>query len=272
MPEVPPGLAVLQLRFAEAMRTPLEIGDAGGHYRLHPERYPKGLSARICPDRGQPGAIRLASYNRQYWFRLLTVMQEEYPLLRHLLGIGDFNRMAIDYLTAFPSRSPQLRHLSDSLVDFLEADEAWGTLQSRQCARLEHAHIQAFDARHCSPAVLTAAALSAPLRLQPHLSLVAEGWDLVDWRARVRLDHDDAIAVTLVERPAWWAIWRHRDGVRSTRLGAHQHALLARIAAGEPLSVACAGLAEALDEEQTAFVMANIQGWFTRWAASGWFC
>ena len=272
MPEVPPGLAVLQQRFAEAMRTPLELGTAEGGYRLHPERYPPELTASICPDRGQPGAIRLASYNRQYWFRLLTVMQEEYPLLRHLLGLSDFNRMVIDYLTAYPSVSPQLRHLSDALVDFLAEHEGWGSRRRRQCARLEHAHIQAFDAEHRPPAVLTAATLSAPLRLQPHLTLIAEDWDLVDWRARVRLDHDDAITVILTERPAWWAIWRHRDGVRSTRLGAHQHALLVRIAQGEPLSAACAGLAEGLDETQTAFVMANIQGWFSRWAASGWFC
>ena len=147
VPEVPTGLALLQRRFAEAMRTPLEIEAAEGSYRLHPERYPAALTSGICPDRGQPGAIRLASYNRQYWFRLLTVMQEEYPLLRHLLGVGDFNRMAIDYLTACPSASPQLRHLSDALVDFLVAHEGWGTAENRQCARLEHAHIQAFASR-----------------------------------------------------------------------------------------------------------------------------
>lgn len=272
VPKLPPGLEALQRGFAAAMRTPLEIGEAEGSYRLHPERYPAQLTASICPDRGQPGAIRLASYNRQYWFRLLTVMQEEYPLLRHLLGISDFNRMVIDYLTAHPSTSPQLRHLSDALGGFLAEHEGWGSRRNRQCARLEHAHIHAFDALHRPAVAMTATALGAPLQLQPHLSLIAEDWDLVDWRARARRDHDDTLEVTLTERPAWWAIWRHGDAVRSTRLGAHQHALLARIAQGETLSAACAGLAEGLDEAQTAFVVANIQGWFSRWAAHEWFC
>ena len=54
---------------------------------IHKESVPMGDThfldhGRINPDRGQTGAARLSSYNRQYWFRLLSVMQEEYPLLR----------------------------------------------------------------------------------------------------------------------------------------------------------------------------------------------
>ncbi len=270
--EVPPGLSELQAQFSEAMRTPLRILDAAGSYTLQTGAYPEALTGRINPDRGQAGAARLSCYNRQYWFRLLSVMQEEYPLLRHLLGVTDFNAMVIDYLTAHPSTSPRLRHLSDHLVGFLEGSQAWGSRQRVQCARLEHAYIQAFDAEHRPPMAMTAAALTAPLTLQPHLSLVTEDWDLVDWRAQVREDADDAITVTLAPRTAWWAIWRGAEGMTATRLGMHQHALLVRLVAGEPLGVACAGLAETLDAEGQALVTGNIQAWFAQWASAGWFC
>ncbi|MDG1479441.1 MAG: DNA-binding domain-containing protein [Myxococcota bacterium] len=270
--EAPPGLSELQAQFSEAMRTPLRILDAAGGYAVQTGAYPPALTGRITPDRGQPGAARLSSYNQQYWFRLLTVMQEEYPLLRHLLGVTDFNAMVIDYLTAHPSTSPRLRHLSDRLVGFLEGSQVWGDPQRVQCARLEHAYIQAFDAAHRPPMAMTAAALTAPLTVQPHLSLVVEDWDLVDWRAQVRRDADDAIAVTLSARTAWWAIWRGAEGTIATRLGRHQHALLCRLAAGEPLGAACAGLAETLDAEGQALVVENIQAWFAQWASAGWFC
>ena len=269
-PLPPPGLSALQLDFAAAMRTPLEMTEAPGGYRLHPEQYPDALTARISPDRGQPGAIRLASYNRQYWFRLLSVMQEEYPLLRHLLGISAFNALMVDYLTAHPSTDPRLRHLSDALVGFLEASACEARLV--QCARLEHAWINAFDAAHRPLAVLGPDALSAPLQLQPHLTLFLEDWDLVDWRMKVRRDDADEVAVSLTAAPGWWVIWRAAEGVTATRLSAPQHHLLRRIADGEPLAVACAGLATELDPAQTAAVMKGIQGWFARWAAAGWFC
>ncbi len=272
MPDTPAGLAAMQAQFAAAMRTPLRILDDAGSYEIRTGEYPEALTARIRPDRGQPGALRLASYNRQYWFRLLSVMQEEYPLLEHLLGITDFNRMVIDYLTAHPSPAPQLRHLSDALVGFLRDSSRWSDPRLVQCARLEYAYIQAFDAASLPVIALDAATLSAPLRLQPHLSLVAEDWDLVDWRAKVRHDGDDAVSVVLAERSAWWAIWRSREGVSASRLGRHQHDLLVRLHRGEPLAAACAGLAAGLDEADTALVMGNIQAWFARWAAAGWFC
>lgn len=272
MPEAPDGLATLQAQFASAMRTPLRILDAAGSYEITTGAYPQALTDRINPDRGQSGAVRLSSYNRQYWFRLLTVMQEEHPLLRHLLGVTDFNVLVIDYLTAHPSSSPRLRHLSDALVGFLTDSKRWGSLERVQCARLEHAYIQAFDAAHQVPLAMTAATLTEPLRLQPHLTLLAEDYNLVDWRAQVRHDADDAIAVTLDERASWWAIWRGPEGVTASRLGRHQHALLTRLGAGEPLGAACGGLAETLDAEGRALVMGNIQAWFTRWAGVGWFC
>ena len=263
-PVPPPGLAALQADFSAAARTPLALDDAGD-YLLPVERYPAAIAARIVSARGQPGAVRLGTYNQQYWFRLLTVMQEEYPLLSRLMGLLDFNRMVIDFLTAHPSSHPTLRHLSDPLVGFLMASSAWGSAQRVQCARLEHAYIVAFDAAALPPPA--AVSLTAPLRLQPYLRLHAEDWDLVMWRKRVREDAD--VAVVLAARAGWWMIGRAPRGrLTATPLTALQFRLLTRLAAGQPLAVACTDLA---GPEEEATLAAEVGGWLAGWAKRGWF-
>ncbi len=278
-PAPPPGLAALQAALAGAISAPLEIPEAGGVARIFPERYPEAARAAVTGARARSGPERLASYNRQYWYRLLTVMQEEYPLLQRLLGIAEFNRLAVAYLDARPSRSPLLRHLSDGLGDFLEGHPRWGRPALRQCARLEWLYIHAFDAAalpRLDPAALpparAAALASEPLRLQPHWSRFAEGWDLVAWRRRVggRGGAEVAVEVTLTPSPGRWAIYRD-GGVRAEPLTPLQDQLLARLAEGRSLSDACAAMAGELPAAQLAEVAAGIQGWFARWAGLGWF-
>src|SRR5437868_5990694 len=46
---------------------------------------------------------RLEIYNRQYWFRLLDVMEEDFPGLRAVLGPAGFDRLARAYLAKYPS-------------------------------------------------------------------------------------------------------------------------------------------------------------------------
>ncbi len=268
-PVAPEGLAALQSAFGAAIATPLALAEEPPRLRL--EDYPPA-AIRATVGRGdRTAAERLGAYNRQYWFRLLTVLQEEYPLLRHLLGIAEFNRMASAYLHAHPSRSPLLRHLSDGLEGFLAGDTPWSRPELRQCAALEHAYIRAFDALELPPLDPSAQALSAPLALQPHLSLFREDWDLVAWRRRVWKDEDDAIAVSLSPSRGWWAIYRAGSVLRSEPLDAERYLLLERLGAGLSLADACDGLEALLDAEALARVAAGIQGWFARWSALGWF-
>ena len=274
-PEPPEGLAALQEAFGEAIATPLLIG--GPETLIQVDRYPEPALRAVSGHGGRSGPERLMTYNKQYWFRLLTVMQEELPLLRHLMGLTAFNQMVTDYLDAHPSRSQLLQHLSDDLEGFLAGSERWGRPAWRQAARLERHYIRAFDAAALpalDPAALppevAAGLLTAPLRLQPHWALFEEGWDLLSWRRRVKGDADDAIAVTLTAQPGRWAIYRS-GRVQAEALTVAQLRLLERLAAGLSLQAACDGLAEVLDPEGMAEVGAGIQSWFARWVALGWF-
>lgn len=271
--EPPEGLAALQAAFGQAIATPLEIG--GPETLIQVDRYPRLALTAVKPHGGRSAPERLATYNKQYWFRLLTVMQEEFPLLCRMMGLTAFNQMVTEYLTRYPSRSQTLRNLSDSLQPFLAESERWGRPEWRQAARLERRYIHAFDAASLpalDPSTLSpedaTSLLTSPLAMQPHWSLFEEGWDLVAWRRRVK--EDEAVEVALEARLALWAVFR-RGRVQVEPLTTAQHALLGRLASGLSLQDACDGLGDVLDEEGMAEVGAGIQRWFARWVELGWF-
>src|ERR1700685_320408 len=62
---------------------------------------------------------RLEIYNRQYWFRVLDCLYDDYPGLRAILGETKFRRLRIAYLEKHPSASFTLRDLGNRLEQFL---------------------------------------------------------------------------------------------------------------------------------------------------------
>lgn len=57
-------------------------------------------------EQGHISAVeRLGTYNRGYWFRLFTILQDEFPTLIKLINYNEFNRLAQEYLQVFPSCS-----------------------------------------------------------------------------------------------------------------------------------------------------------------------
>jgi hypothetical protein len=59
---------------------------------------------------------RLEIYNRQYWFRVLDCLYDDYPGLRAILGERKFMKLATAYLARYPSDSYTLRDLGNPLV------------------------------------------------------------------------------------------------------------------------------------------------------------
>src|SRR5260221_11545750 len=47
---------------------------------------------------------RLEIYNRQYWFRVLDCLHDDYPGLRAILGTKKFTQLATAYLAKYPSQ------------------------------------------------------------------------------------------------------------------------------------------------------------------------
>jgi hypothetical protein len=75
----------------------------------------------ISPNDRLSSFERLEIYNRQYWFRLISAVSEDFPALNALLGPKRFDPLILAYLNENQSTSWTLRDLGAKLPNFLEA-------------------------------------------------------------------------------------------------------------------------------------------------------
>jgi len=171
-------LLELQRKMASAVMRPLTA-----NYRMR-DKTEDGRSMHaeaICfikPTTRVDSFERLEIYNRQYWFRLMSALAEDFPGLQAILGEKQFEALSIAYLTANRSHSYTLRDLGSGLGQWLRANPKWAGSRyslSIDVVRLEWAYVEAFD-RAEEPA-LTLSDLSvldenSRLSLQPHVRLL----------------------------------------------------------------------------------------------------
>src|SRR5216683_4172940 len=118
-------LAALQRAVARAVMQPLTRSErmqrsapGGGRMSFYAARY-------IKPNDRLTSFERLEIYNRQYWFRLLSGMIEDFPGLRAVLGERRFEEMCKAYITDCPSQSFTLRNLGARLESWLRKHPKW---------------------------------------------------------------------------------------------------------------------------------------------------
>lgn len=237
---------------------------------------------------------RLEIYNRQYWFRLLDCLYEDYPGLRAVLGDRRFLRLATAYLVRHPSTSPVLRDLGSRLVDFIRAEPGW-TAPHRELALdmagLEWAQIVAFDGEFRRPTSLKRLAGIDParihLRLQPFITLLKLSFPVDEVVIRLFRAQDDklrgeasnavesglrprarSIASRIAPGNVWLLVHRQENSVYFKRLTEPQHRVLRALDRGASLAAAC----ETLGRRPFARIgSADVQSWFRDWTALGFF-
>jgi hypothetical protein len=171
-------LLELQRRMAEDVRRPL-TSDYGMQKTTGNGGSTEEIAASyIAPNARLSSFERLEIYNRQYWFRLITVVSEDFPALNALLGPKRFDALTLAYLAENPSTSWTLRDLGSALPAFLERHPEFTRRPHRlavDVAKLEWAYVEAFDGKHLDPITAEDAGSVGPdsrLLLQPHLQLL----------------------------------------------------------------------------------------------------
>ena len=172
-------LASTQRAFYSALLEPL-AGRSRSHTKLPlgndvlPASF-KAIADRLIRESGQLTALeRLELYHRQYWYRLLDSIEEDFPFLQKFLGPDRFWKIIERYLTSHPSRSFTLRHLGKMLPSFLdsvreihEEELPWATA----IASIEWAMLESFEALDL-PVPAVDDFITQPVILQPHVRLL----------------------------------------------------------------------------------------------------
>ena len=288
-------LRAIQRAFATGITRPLTPS-----YHMQP-KWKDGTSTRkavakfIKPNDRLTSYDRLEIYNKQYWFRLLDCLYDDFPGLRAVIGDQRFHQMSITYLTKYPSNSYTLRDLGDRLEKFLAKEPHWMKPHpklARDLVRLEWAHIVAFDGDALPPLEIDAlldGGDPAKLRLglQPNISFLAFDYPvdkfIVDVRRRDEPQGEASNAVSeRIKRKAakkvkipqpekiYLAIHRSDHSVWYKRLEQEAYLICSALQKGMPLQAACEKAFRRKKNDPTFGT--TLQGWFAQWASFGWFC
>ncbi len=229
---------------------------------------------------------RLEIYNRQYWFRIIDCFHDDFPGLRAILGAKRFQNLSRQYLTQCPSKSYTLRDLGQFLPAFLEEHPELthpDTLAALDMARLEWAHVLAFDGPSLPPISLSDIHAAPPenltLSLQPHLSLLTIQFAVDDYlllvRKRVQNAHGKIPTIRtrpqkINTAPAHLAVHRHDNHVYYKRLAPAEFHILQALSRSAPLAQA---IAAAFDEPAgPPPSVDDLRTWFETWTRTHWLC
>ncbi len=286
-------LLELQRRMAAHIMRPLSRSDNMRRRTPEGKLMTREAADFIAPNDRLSSFERLHIYNRQYWFRVLDSMYEDFPGLNAILGQRAFHRLATAYIHECSSRSFTLRDLGSRLEAWLERNPAYAGTRLRlalDMVRLEWAHIEAWDSdaqKALGPEDLLEIGPALRVSLQPYIRLLAASYPVDDLRVQVSaLEEEHGIASNAVlehkrraaarvrrlrPQELFLAVHRLDFNVYYRRLESEEFSLLRLLQAGKPVGAAIqAALRESLASQET--MAANLERWFAAWAELGWLC
>ncbi len=247
----------------------------------------------IAPNSRLSAFERLEIYNRQYWYRVMGALQEDFPALRGVVGARAFEALSIAYLSAHPSSSFTMRNLGSKLTDWLGEHPDFAGRRHRlalDVTRIEWAFIEAFDGAEHVPLTLDQVATldgDSRLGLQPHLRLIALDYPADDLvlalherekqqtsEAGVKHEEEQDAPAKLPKmrtRATWVAAHRVDLSVYFRRIEREEFQTLTAIRNGACLADAIGEgfIGSRISERRRA---TRIREWFATWGELGWIC
>ena len=230
-------------------------------------------SPTLTPDR------RIELYNQQYWWRLLSTLQDSFPLTVRLFGFTAFNEsIAKPYLETYPpdswSLSPLGRRLEEWVEKYYKEKDKTLVLNS---VRLDYKYIEAFtEADYATVAGETEETLlEKPLTLQPHVKLFAFPYDLFSFRREMLkqpVEHwiDNPFPSLSKKKKFYFVLSRGRtNDLGWTEITYPEHLLLEQLQKPQTIMELCDWL-EKQKREIVNLASKNLQTWFQSWTARRW--
>lgn len=279
-----PSLADLQAWFGRAISRPLPADYRGNPLAAGSPELREAGDSMVKGAGGLSGFDRVGIYNQQYWFRLISVMQEEYPCAVHVMGLKAFNARVIRYLDAHPPSSPYLARLDEAWPGFLREDYREPNREAAlQAVDYDRAFSRAVDSPDGRPLGSATAGgvvrhgeagfkdpMTLRLALAPHASALNLDWDFPAYRPLCLADQ--SLEASLDPEPARMRllIWRGVDGALWQKpLSAAAWKVLRELREGVTLPEAFARLEGHLDAGERAELEAGLAGWFAEWTREG---
>jgi hypothetical protein len=290
----PAALVDFQRWLGRAAARPLRAGNATIPQGVEGPSLAREANAKLNTVNGLSGLARLEVYNRQYWFRLITIMQEEYPCTLHVIGLDAFNGWVIRFLDAHPPASPYLADLDVAFPAFLKR-RFRTTLHSKdaalrdkvlEAARYDKALSRAFDLPGVDDStqgvgVVDPVGVSRPGAVAAvkwvraaHVTPVWMHWDFTSYRALCR--EDEALTARLPLRRKGGAgghgvcLHRHDDTIYEKPITRAEYLLLNTLEVPRTLDQMFRAATKAATPRDLKAMERNVGAWFKAWTELGW--
>lgn len=283
-PHVPAALRSIQTWFGSIITQSMGEGD-----RIQ-KKAPNGLSIveeskrYITPSPTLEPYQRMQIYNQQYWWRLLGILQTNFPLVTRLFGRYLFNQtIAVPFLVKYPPDHWFISNIGDRLLKWVE--EEYVQKDSKlvfDAVKLDLCFATSFLASqhplldfHSLSQTDTEALLKTSFFLQPHLNIVRFDYDLLLFRESMLKEKEDhwvkhPFPHLDKEKPKCFAIFRNqRNRVAWREISAGEYLLLREFNKGLSIEAACEWI-ESQEEVLRAVMEENLQQWIQQWTQSGW--
>jgi len=274
----------IQRAMFNAVRQPLTPGEHMRAKSLEGRSLRDAANQIIKPNDRLTSFERLEIYNRQYWFRVISSMADDFDGLRAILGEKQFQKLVIAYLIDHPSTSFTLRNLGSKLEAWLNHHrEHVPGLEDLaiDMVKLEWAEVEAFDGEACPKVTAEDLAQLGPdptLRLQPYLRLLELNYPIHDLLLKLRerrRDDDDRVRRVQSRslpkpRQTFLVVHRLDNSVYFKDVDAQAFAILSTLHHGSTVSSAIDAANWTGHSEDEIGVA--IRDYFANWASLGWFC
>lgn len=280
----PRSLVKKQIWFAGLITQPLTDENGIQAFTSSKQSIEREAKNEIKPSPTLQPWERIEIYNQQYWWRILEIMQQLYPLVVRLFGSYDFNRLiAVPYLQKYPSNHWSIDCIGRKLPVWITEDYSGDDKELiKDAVDLDYAFQESsfsgekltIDISHLSEDELSKL-VHRRIHLQPYIHLFALDYNLFQFRDEmITQDPDYWIDNDFPELPRekryYGIVYRAKnDNVVWDSLSSAEFHVLWKFQEGCTIEDACDWL-ERQDAAMSDEAAAHIHFWFQEWTMRGW--
>lgn len=276
-PQVPSTLQNTQIWFGNIITLPIDLDSQLPKLSSTGNLIEEEAKSYIASSPTLKSHERIQIYAQQYWWRLLSILQDNFPLLLRLFGPTDFNQtIAMPFLQANPPKHWSLNVLGELLPDWLKKNyQAKDSILVYNSAYLDWVFLKSFIIHSKPPLTkilqnLDDSVLEQNFTLQPHTSLLQLPYHLLNLR-KIFLEQtpeywvENDFPPLTRDKQYYFVIYRSpQKGVAWKEASLVEFSILTQFQTGTSISSVCEWL-EKQPKKMQKEAMTNLRAWFQDW-------
>ena len=229
---------------------------------------PGGLVRVVLGDDRLSAEARVDIYANMYFYRILEVLQEDFPATFAMIGAPRFHNLVTGYLIEYPPTHFSISYAGEHLADFIRDHplrEQFPFLAD--LARLERALIEVFQAADAVPldaeqmrAIPPQQWPSLQLTMHPAHQILALEWNLASILKSVEQGEAPSPPMHVANR---MLVWRHRNTVHYRAIDESEHAQLAALSEGITFAGICDVIADGAEGDPAVAINRRLERWLS---------